>query len=215
MEQGSTGPPLATLDVVIAGLADRINNTLAAVLLHVEMLDEIVVELAGAAGLPPDRAGTMIDEVVGAVARIRDVVKDLQVLTGDEHADAAETFGAILRLVRPDLGDTELVDRVQGPARTRVPRRRLATAGALAVREVQRAVDGCRGTVTASLASAGGEIAIDVRAALEPGRAHRLDARLRAWDDVRAMLAADGGRLRIEPAERGVAIELRLPASAG
>jgi hypothetical protein len=206
------GPGCGPLEVVMGGLAARINDTLAGVMIHVERLDGVIGELASK-GTPAVRADRAVDEVVGAVARLRDVVRDVEAVIGEQEADAAETFAAILRLLPPADG-ISLVERVRGPAPTRVPRCRLATASTLVMREVQRALATGRGTVTASLASAGGEIAIGVRAEAAQGdAAPRLDAP-GALDEVRATIAEHGGRLAIATDDRGLAIELRLPASA-
>ena len=191
------------------GLATRINDSLAGVMLQVEQLDGVIGELAGG------RADRAVDDVVGAVARLRDVVKDVEAVIGDRAADAAETFGAVLRFVPPTAEGISLVDDLRGPAPTRMPRCRLATASTLVVREVHRALAGGPGTMTASLASNGGEIAIGVRVESADGRiAPRPDDDQHALDAVRATLAEHGGRLAIATDERGFAIELRLPAGA-
>jgi hypothetical protein len=205
----------ASLEVVLGGFATRINDTLAGVMLQVEQLDGVIGELTGASGKPAARADHAVDQVVGAVARLRDVVRDVEAVIGDQAADAAETFGAILRLVPPNAEGIALVDDVRGPAPTSVPRRRLARASTLLVRELQEALAGGRGTVTASVASDGGEIAIGVRAeAAHGGAAPRVDGERPAWNEVRETLAEHGGRLAIESDERGFAIELRLPSNA-
>jgi hypothetical protein len=207
-----SGRPLgcATLEVVIGGAATQMNDTLAGVMLQVEHLDGMIGQLAGAPGVQADVA---VDQVVGAVARLRDVVRDVEAVIGEQAADAAETFGAVWRLIPPTAEGISLVGDLRGPAPTRVPRCRLATAGTLVVREVHRALAGARGTVTASLTSDGGEVAIGVRAeASHGGAAPRPDGGQPAWDEAHAALAAHGGRLAIATDDRGFAIELRLPA---
>jgi len=208
------GRTVPSLDLVVAGLADRINNTLAIVLLNVEYLDDLIDELAEAAARPRTQIDGVIGDVMSAVERIREIVRDVEHLSGDGHGDAAETFAAVLRLARPALAQTELVEDVRGPAPTSVPRGRLATISAIAIGEARRALDGCRGTLTASIDRGDHEIAIAVRAAVADG-AHRLDGEHASWEHVRALLADHQGRLAVERSDASFAIEIRLPAAQG
>jgi len=207
------GAGIATLDMVAAGIADQINNALAIVLLDVAYLDHAIDELAEAAGRSRAPVDGVVGDVVAAVARMRDVVRDLDALTGDDHADAGETVRTVMRLVRAEPHQrTELVDGGCAAAPTAVARRQLATIAALALGEVQRALAGARATLTVSVEHADdGEIAIGLRATVAEGD-HALDRERGAWRAIGALLGDCGGRIALEPGDGGFAVEMRVPA---
>jgi hypothetical protein len=208
---GARDAGLSTLDLVVAGIADRVNNTLAIVLLNVEYLDDMIDELAEAAGRPRANADAVVTEVIAAIMRIRDIVRDLHALTGEDAGDAGEIVATLLRLIRADLNQhTEVVERVQRPALTRMPRRQLAAVAALTLGEVQRALVGTRGTLTAQV-RVDSDVAISLVSSITDGE-HRLDGERGSWRAVQALCADGAGHLLIDPGDAGFTVELRLPA---
>jgi signal transduction histidine kinase len=208
--------PLATLDVLVRALAQRLNNALATMLLDVEYLDDVVAELVDRAGPTGARVDAVLDDVMGAIKRMRDLARDLEALAGDEHGDAAETFGAAVRMIHPAMLHAELVDQIRGPAQTALPRGELARVALHSLDEVKRAFAGCRGTLVAScdVDGDGGAIVVALRATITDG-AHLFDGEHATWREVEARLEPHGGRVTFDRGETGFAIELRLPAAQG
>jgi hypothetical protein len=204
--------PLAILEILVRGLADRLNRALARVLLDVEYLGDLIDELAEAAARPRDRVDAVLDDVIGAVSRLRDVITDVEALAGDEPGDAAVAFAAALRLLQPTMAHAELIDQLRGPAPSALSRRALASLALPTLGEVGRAVTGCRGTLVASCERGDAEVVIALRATIAEG-AHLLDVDAAAWGDIRARLEPHGGALALDRGEAGFAIELRLPAA--
>jgi hypothetical protein len=202
---------LGTLGLLLAGVADDINTALAVALLNVEYLDAVIDELAVAAQRPRTAADTAIADVIAAITRIRDVVRELDVLTGDGDGDAAETIANVLGVLRTGLGDhVEVIDGVRGPAPTRVSRRLLASVIALALGEIHRTLDGAPSVVNVDLARADGHVTIGLTAALGDG-ASTPGRSLGSWGAVERLLADAGGTLALDRTTDGFRVELRVP----
>jgi hypothetical protein len=204
---------LGTLDLLVSGLADVINNTLAIALLNVEYLDDVIDDLAEAAHRPRTAADAVIGDVIAAIMRIRDVVRQLNALTGDEDGDAADTVASVLRLLRTEMSQhVELVDHLQGPAPTRVPRRQLATATALAFGEIHRSLIGSHAHLSITIDRRDGQVAIEMQATTDHG-GHQLDGAGGSWGAIAALLTGCGGGLALDHRGDGFRVELTVPSA--
>ena len=211
---GAAEAGLSILDLVVAGVTDQINNTLAIVMLNVEYLDDMLDELNSVAAEPRVAADWVVSDVISGVLRIRDIVRDLGALIGDEDGDVGEITAILVRLTRTELSRSGAIDEdILRPAVVRAPRRVVAMLVAVALSEAARALSGASARVTVAVTADGSETIVAVAAALSAG-AHGFDRARAPWRAAEVLLDELGGRLEATCEPRGFHVRLALPSAA-
>jgi hypothetical protein len=211
---GAAVAGLSILDLVIAGVTDQINNTLAIVMLNVEYLDDMLDELNSVAAEPRVAADRVVSDVISGVLRIRDIVRDLGALIGEEDGDVGEITAILVRLTRNELSRSGPIDEdILRPAMVRAPRRVVAMLVAVALGEAARALTGASARVTVEVSAEAGETVVAVAAAVSAG-AHGFDRTRGPWRAAEVLLDELGGRLEATCKPGGFHVRLALPSAA-
>jgi len=204
---------LSILDLVIAGVTDQINNTLAIVMLNVEYLDDLLDELNNVAPQPRLAADRVVTDVISGVLRIRDIVRDLGALIGDDDGDIGEITTILVSLTRNELSRSgPVIEDILRPAVVRAPRRVVAMVVAVVLGETARSLAGATASVTVSVTTGAGETVLGVSAALSAG-SHGINHDAPPWRAAKLLLGEFGGRLEFGRQAGRFEVRVALPTA--